>query len=94
MPVITGLTAGVNYEDVTLNVAGASLKVGNFINAIISFLIISFVMFLIVKFLTSLHKEEEDEEETTKTCPFCKSEIDIEATRCPQCTSNLEGFKN
>lgn len=94
MPVITGLTAGVNYEDVTLNVAGASLKVGNFINAIISFLIISFVMFLIVKFLNSLHKEEEDEEETTKTCPFCKSEIDIEATRCPECTSKLEGFKN
>ena len=93
MPIIAGLTAGVNYEDLVINIGGASLKIGNFINAIISFLIIAFVMFLIVKAINSLHKKEE-EEVTTKDCPYCQSEIDIKATRCPHCTSKLENYTN
>lgn len=93
MPIIAGLTAGVNYEDLVVNIGGASLKLGNFINAIISFLIIAFVMFLIVKALNSLHKKEE-KEATTKDCPYCQSEIDIKATRCPHCTSKLENYSN
>lgn len=93
MPIIAGLTAGVNYEDLVINIGGASLKLGNFINSIISFLIIAFVMFLIVKAINSLHKKEE-KEETTKDCPYCQSEIDIKATRCPHCTSKLENYSN
>lgn len=93
MPIISGLTAGINYEDIVVNIAGASLKVGNFINAIISFLIIALVMFMIVKALNSRHADEE-EEVTTKDCPFCKSEIPVEATRCPHCTSKLADYKN
>lgn len=93
MPIISGLTAGINYEDIVVNIAGASLKVGNFINAIISFLIIALVMFMIVKALNSRHTDEE-EEVTTKDCPFCKSEIPLEATRCPHCTSKLADYKN
>ena len=54
----------------------------------------AFIVFLIVKGVRKAatigkKKKEEEEEETTKTCPFCKSEIDIEATRCPHCTSEL-----
>ncbi len=66
-----------------------------FISEVINFIIIAFVLFLILKGinkLLSLKKKEEEPvpEITTKTCPFCKSEIDLEATRCPHCTSNLE----
>lgn len=94
MPIISGLTAGIDYQDIVVSVGGASLKVGNFINAVISFLIIAFVMFLIVKGLNSLHKEEVKEEVTEKECPYCKSSIPVEASRCPHCTSKLDNYKN
>lgn len=66
-----------------------------FVSAIINFVIIAFVLFLLIKGVNSLmtlgkKKEEEiPEEPTTKVCPFCKSEIAIEATRCAHCTSEL-----
>ncbi|WP_236785740.1 large conductance mechanosensitive channel protein MscL [Anaerococcus ihuae] len=91
MPIISGLTAGVDYEDLTVNFFGSKLLIGSVINAIITFLIISLFLFIIVKTLNKA-KKEEVVEETTKICPHCKSEIDIEATRCPNCTSKLEGF--
>lgn len=92
MPIITGLTAGVDFQDLVVNVGGATLKFGNLINAIITFLIISLVLFLILK---SMHKiEPVSDEPTTKECPHCKSEIPASATRCPNCTSELEGYHN
>lgn len=91
MPIISGLTAGVDYEDLTINFFGSKLLIGSVINAIITFLIISLFLFIIVKTLNKA-KKEEVVEETTKICPHCKSEIDIKATRCPHCTSKLEGF--
>lgn len=76
------------------------LDYGAFISAIINFLIMALVVFLIVKSVNKIsetaHKlATKDEEEaaaapTTKICPYCKSEIDIEAIRCPHCTSDLE----
>lgn len=91
MPIISGLTAGVDYEDLAVNFFGAKLQIGSVINAIITFLIISLFLFLIVKALNKA-KKEEVVEATTKICPHCKIEIDLEATRCPHCTSKLEGF--
>ena len=74
-------------------VGDASLGVGNFINAIISFLIMAFILFSIIKAMNKAasigKKEEEPAAPTTKMCPYCKSEIAIEATRCPHCTSQL-----
>ena len=74
-------------------VGDASLGIGNFINAIISFLIMAFILFSIIKAMNkaaSIGKKPEPEAEpTTKICPYCKSEISIEATRCPHCTSQL-----
>ena len=74
-------------------VGDASLGIGNFINAVISFLIMSFILFSIIKAMNkaaSIGKKPEPEAEpTTKICPYCKSEISIEATRCPHCTSQL-----
>ena len=76
--------------------AGVStLNYGLFIQAVIDFLITAFVIFLLVKGINKIRgmgKKEEVVEATptTKICPFCKSEINIEATRCPNCTSEVE----
>jgi len=72
------------------------LKYGSFITAIINFLLMAVVIFLIIKAINTVsskfHKEEEPEvvAPTTKMCPFCKTEIALEASRCPNCTSQLE----
>jgi large conductance mechanosensitive channel len=74
----------------------AILTYGNFISAIINFIIMAFVIFLFIKGLnklTSIGKKPEVVEEaapTTKVCPFCKSEIAIDATKCAHCTSDVE----
>ena len=84
-----------SIEEMTKVLNVGTIQLGNFISAIINFLIMAVIIFCLVKFINRVmsigkKKEEEEEEETTKTCPFCKSEIDIEATRCPNCTSVLE----
>lgn len=64
---------------------------GNFITAIITFLITALVLFIIVSWVSKLNKKEEEKaEKTTKKCPYCKSEIDMDATRCAFCTSELK----
>lgn len=71
----------------------ATLNYGNFISGVINFIIMAFVVFMIVKFMNSLKKDEPapaPAAPTTKKCPFCKSEIALDATRCPHCTSTLE----
>ena len=70
------------------------LNYGHFITAVINFLIMAFILFIMLKSvnkLMTLGKKKATEEgvATTKVCPFCKTEIDIEATRCPHCTSQL-----
>ncbi len=73
----------------------ATFSYGNFISAVIYFLILSFVVFMMVKAIAKVKdfvpkKEEEEKAPTTKVCPFCCTEIDIKATRCPHCTSELK----
>ena len=76
----------------------AKLAYGSFLSAVINFLITAFVVFCMVKAINTVQdkmtkkpeKEETPEEPTTKTCPFCLSEIDIRAIRCPFCTSELD----
>ncbi len=69
---------------------------GAFLSAVINFLIMAFIIFCIVKAINKMlaiakHKEEEEKEEepTTKICPFCKSEIPVDAVKCCHCTSDL-----
>lgn len=72
----------------------ATLNYGLFLNRIIDFLIIAFVLFLIIKAMNKARaltkKPEAEAALTTKVCPYCKSTIDINATRCPNCTSELK----
>ena len=90
------LPEGVEDNLTALKEAGvATFSYGNFISAIIYFIILAFVVFLLVKAVAKVKdlapkKEEAPAEPTTKKCPFCCSEIDIKATRCPNCTSEIK----
>lgn len=90
-----GLFGGMNFDRLSWNImADVTLNYGKFLTTIINFLIMAFVIFVIVKLMNTLSekfskKEEEILEPTTKVCPFCMSEIDIAASRCPHCTSQL-----
>jgi large conductance mechanosensitive channel len=71
--------------------AGAvTINYGLFINSVISFLIVAFAVFMLIKNLNRLQKEEAPAAPDTKECPFCASNIAIKATRCPHCTSELK----
>ncbi|MBQ9140823.1 MAG: large conductance mechanosensitive channel protein MscL [Lachnospiraceae bacterium] len=70
----------------------ATLNYGNFISGVINFIIMAFVVFMLVKAINKLKKDEPAKPvaPTTKKCPFCKTDIPLEATKCPHCTSTLE----
>ena len=103
MPLIGILTGGLDFSSLFIALDGntyetlaaaqeagaATLNYGTFISAVINFLIMAFVIFMVVKGINKLHKPEEAPK-TTKVCPFCKSEISKNATKCPHCTSELE----
>ena len=93
---LIGLFFKADFSDVVIGLGGSSIKIGEFVNSIINFLIVAFVLFVVIKFVNSLHRKPEapaePEEPTTKVCPYCQSEISIKAVRCPHCTSKLEGF--
>ncbi|MGN1167149.1 MAG: large conductance mechanosensitive channel protein MscL [Lachnospiraceae bacterium] len=94
---ILGMFGGMNFDKLSITLLGeATLNYGKFITAVINFLIMALIVFVIMKTMNGigekLKKKEEEapSEPTTKKCPFCKSEIAIDATRCPHCTSVLE----
>ncbi|WP_317394579.1 large conductance mechanosensitive channel protein MscL [Faecalicoccus pleomorphus] len=92
---ILGLFGGLDFKAYVLTLGSVEIAYGKFITAVINFLIMALIVFCMVKAMnratSKLKKEEEIEEAaTTKVCPYCKSEISIEATRCPHCTSQLE----
>ena len=85
---------GTEYAtlDAAKEAGAATLNYGTFITVVINFILMAFVIFLLVKFMNSVSnklKKEEEAAPTVKICPRCKSEINIEATRCPHCTSEL-----
>ena len=88
---------GTHYSSLdAAKAAGAvTINYGAFLNNVISFLIVACAVFLIIKSINTLRasvckKEEEEKEVTTKECPYCYSCIPLKATRCPNCTSELE----
>lgn len=90
-----GTTAGPYTTMADAQAAGATtMNLGLFLNAIISFIIVAFCIFLLIKAINKLNTAKEKEEvaaaPTTKKCPYCCSEIPLEATRCPHCTSEIK----
>ena len=87
-----GATAAAPYASLEeARKAGAvTINYGLFINSVISFMIIAFAVFLLIRAINRLNRHEEaPAEPTTKECPYCLSTINIKATRCPNCTSEL-----
>ena len=101
MPVVSLVTGKINFADMMISLDGnkyASLAAaqeagapviayGNFIQIIVQFLLTAFVLFMVIKRINKLHKPAPEAAPTTKICPFCKSEIHIEASKCPHCLS-------
>ena len=93
MPLIGLMMGGVDFGALSFAVGDAVVAYGAFIQAIVDFIVIAFVIFMIVKSANKTKKEEAapaPAEPTTKECPFCFTEISIKATRCPSCTSELK----
>lgn len=88
-----GTTAGPYATIAEAQAAGATtMNLGLFLNAIISFIIVAFCIFLLIKAINKLNspKEQAPIPVSTKKCPYCCSEIALEATRCPHCTSEIK----
>lgn len=91
-PILDLVTGAKDFSAYTGDVLLGYLSA--FISAIINFIIIAFVLFLIIKGMNTImaigkKKEEAPSAPTTKICPFCKSEIAIDATKCAHCTSDV-----
>jgi large conductance mechanosensitive channel len=95
---ILGIFGGVDFSNLSVTLGSGAqapvLTYGNFITAVVNFLITAFVLFCLIKGInkatSKVQKAPEPAAPTTKICPYCKSEIDIHAVRCPHCTSQLE----
>ena len=87
-----GITAAAPYASLAdAKKAGAvTINYGVFINSMISFVIVAFAVFMLIKNINRLKKEEAPAAPTTKDCPYCASSIALKATRCPHCTSELK----
>lgn len=104
MPLIGQALGKVNFTDLFISLSGtkyasladaqaagaATINYGVFINAIIDFIIIAFVIFLIIRQMNRMKKAPAAVAPTTKDCPYCFTQIPIPATRCPHCTSELK----
>jgi large conductance mechanosensitive channel len=103
MPPIGLLLGSVNFTNLFITLSGAAyntleeaqaagaatINYGVFINTIIDFLIVAFVIFVLIKQVNRMRQPAPPAEPTTKECPYCLSAIPIKATRCPHCTSEI-----
>ncbi|MBQ3285654.1 MAG: large conductance mechanosensitive channel protein MscL [Ruminococcus sp.] len=90
---ILGLFGGLDLSDLVAKIGDVEIRYGAFITAIINFLIMALVIFLMVKAINKAmsigKKKEEEPAPTTKKCPHCCEEVNINATKCPHCTGDI-----
>jgi large conductance mechanosensitive channel len=89
MPLIGLLLGGLNFSELSATVNGVDITYGLFIQAIVDFIIVAFVIFMLVRTMNKLKKQPAPADPTTKECPYCFTTVPIKATRCPHCTSQL-----
>jgi len=104
MPLVGLLIGGIDFSNLFISLSStnyatlaeaeaagaATLNYGLFLGSVVDFLIIAFSIFIAIRQISKLRKKDEVEEDpSTKSCPYCISEVDIEASRCPNCTSQL-----
>ena len=104
MPPIGLLLGNVDFSNIFISLSGGkygtlahaqeggavTLNIGVFLNTVIDFLIIGFVIFILIRQMKKLEEKEAPAQAETKTCRYCQTEIAVEATRCPACTSQLK----
>ena len=103
MPPIGLLLGKVDFSNLYINLSGntypslaaakqagaATISYGLFINTLLNFLVVAFAVFMLVKWVNHMRGNKTEAAVTTKPCPYCLSKIPLEATRCPQCTSQI-----
>lgn len=103
MPLLSLLTKRIDFTNLFISLDGkqydtlqaakdasaATVNYGAFLSGVINFMIMAYVVFLLVRWMNKLKKPEPAAEPATKTCPFCYSEINKMAAKCPHCTSDL-----
>lgn len=104
MPLVSLLTGGIDFTNWFIPLRGgsyatlkaaqdagvATINLGIFVNAVITFLIVALAMFLLIRALNAMQKPAPDAAPTTKDCPYCLSSVPLKATRCSHCTSELK----
>ena len=104
MPPLGMIMGKINFADLFINLSGKpyptvaaakaagapTINYGLFINTVIDFLIVAFAIYLMIVQVNRFSKKPEAAPPATKECPFCISAVPVKATRCPNCTSNLE----
>ena len=89
-PLMGLILGGINFSALSVKVGEATIAYGSFIQAVINFLLIAFSVFMLIRVINKIpRKKEEEAAPTTKKCPYCKSEIAIDAVKCPHCTSDI-----
>jgi len=104
MPPVGLLTGGIDFANQFISLKGhpaslaeakaatppiPTINYGAFINTLIDFLIVAFVMYLLIKVMNKIKRKPAEAAPNVKACPFCVSSIPVQATRCPNCTSAL-----
>lgn len=96
MPLVGAMGGNMDFSKYAWQIGRASVAYGAFITAVLNFVIMAFVIFLFVRGINKLRNvnlpssADDETAATVKKCPFCKSEIDIEAARCSHCTAWLD----
>jgi large conductance mechanosensitive channel len=86
--IIAAILGSPSLGSMGITINGGFIAIGAFLQAVINFLLVAWVLFLIIKVFNRMHRKEEAAA-TTRPCPYCKTEIALDATRCPNCTSEL-----
>ena len=96
MPPIGLLRGNVDFSNLSIvlrektpEAEAITVNYGAFINTVLDFVIVAFVIFLVIRQMNRM-KRQEAAQPTTKNCPYCMSVVDVNATRCPHCTSELQ----
>ncbi len=85
MPLVAAAVGDVNFDDLVFTLNGSEFTYGSFLSALITFVLIALVLFLVVKAAIRIQGEEAE----TTSCPACTEDVSIAASRCPHCTSEL-----
>ena len=89
MPLVGLLIGGVDFKSLMVTFGSAKVEYGLFLQNVVDFIIVAFVIFLMVRAINSTKKPAPVAAPTTKECPHCFTTIPLKATRCPNCTSQL-----